>query len=673
MLVGHWPLIGNTNDYSGYNNNGTPTSITYTAGRIGQAASFNGTNSMVDLGNPSALSSIGGTTNISVSAWVFYTAFGGGGQTYSVITVKGGTPWTWLMENPSNTFRFRISAGGTDTNISDTSAHLLNRWYHVVGTYDGATMKIYVDGVLKNSKAQTGALGSNSTTAKIGTFQGTNYNFTGRINDVRVYNHTLSDFEIKELAKAKVTHLTLNGTTIDNAGYGYNGTPQASTSYTTDSKLYSQAFQNTDGGGSKAITIANGTQNITGDQTIAMWLFPTSFAARRNPWNKAYGGEGTITQETGGTLTYFWGTHGGDNVPYQGFASGGLTLNTWNHVVLVRDLSASTPQLRWYINGVLSTVATPSYTAAAATTNGTTIAAGYTSPYQGRISDVRQYGTALSATDVLALYNRRASFDNAGNIHIGEYIEIDDNATMGVNSLGQVLYESLSTVGIADDALKAFWPLTENSEDFTINGFNLTAVNSPTVSFADGYSFNGTNQYLTIAHTTELNPGTGNFTYSFMFRSPTLRAGQVFGKRSTANIEMQLANDGTMYTYMANTAGTTSAITITNAYTANTWHHYSVTRNGTAAIVYIDGVQRGTATLPAGLDISPTSAFEIGRDPGNGVEYFQGNVKIFKYFTRALSAAEVAIESDIQSKSNKKVIIQKDGEAFIQGTLYEGL
>jgi hypothetical protein len=438
MLVGHWPLIGNTNDYSGFNNNGTPTSITYTTGKIGQAASFNGTNSMVDLGNPSALSSIGGTTNISVSAWVFYTAFGGGGQTYSVITVKG-SPWTWLMENPSNTFRFRITAGGTDTNISDTSAHLLNRWYHVVGTYDGATMKIYVDGVLKNSKAQTGVLGSNSTTAKIGTYQGTNYNFTGRINDVRVYNHTLSEYEIKELYKAKVTHLPLDGHSLDIAGYLYNGTPQASTSYTTDSKIYSQAFQNTDGGGSKAITIENGTQNITGDQTIAMWLFPTSFAARRNPWNKAYGGEGTITQETNGSLTYFWGTNGGNSTPYQGFASGALTLNAWNHIAIVRDLSASTPQLRWYINGILSTTATPSYTAATATTNGTTIGAGYTSPYHGRISDVRQYGTALTVTDILALYNKRANFDNLGNVSTHELDENSFSTNYNINDKGQIL------------------------------------------------------------------------------------------------------------------------------------------------------------------------------------------------------------------------------------------
>jgi hypothetical protein len=327
------------------------------------------------------------------------------------------------MENPSNTFKFRITAGGTDTSISDTSAHLLNRWYHVVGTYNGATMKIYVDGVLKNSKAQTGTLATNSVTAKIGTFQGTNYNFTGRINDVRVYNHTLSEYEVKELAKAKVTHLPLDGHSLDIAGYLYNGTPQASTSYTTDSKIYSQAFQNTDGGGSKAITIENGTQNITGDQTIAMWLFPTSFAARRNPWNKAYGGEGTITQETNGVLNYFWGTNGGNSTPYQGFTSGVLTLNTWNHIAIVRDLSGTTPQLRWYINGALSTTATPSYTAATATTNGTTIGAGYTSPYHGRISDVRQYGTALTVTDILALYNRRANFDNLGNVSAGEFLE----------------------------------------------------------------------------------------------------------------------------------------------------------------------------------------------------------------------------------------------------------
>lgn len=156
---------------------------------------FDGTNDYIDCGNDSSLSALGGTTNITASAWVYYTAYGGGGQPYSVITVKG-SPWTWLMENPSNTFTFRITAGGSDVNVVDTSTHLLNTWYNVVGTYDGSNMRIYVNGVLKNTRAQAGILGTNSETAKIGTYQGTNYNLTGRIANVSIYNRTLSSTEI---------------------------------------------------------------------------------------------------------------------------------------------------------------------------------------------------------------------------------------------------------------------------------------------------------------------------------------------------------------------------------------------------------------------------------------------------------------------------------------------
>ena len=39
-LIAHWPLNGDTNDISGNGLHGTPTNITYSAGKIGQAASI---------------------------------------------------------------------------------------------------------------------------------------------------------------------------------------------------------------------------------------------------------------------------------------------------------------------------------------------------------------------------------------------------------------------------------------------------------------------------------------------------------------------------------------------------------------------------------------------------------------------------------------------------------
>jgi hypothetical protein len=191
-----YPTSGGTTwtDLSGNGNNGTL--VNGVAQDVG-FLSFDGTNDYVDCGNTASLSAIAGTSNITVSGWVYYTAYGGGGQPYSVITVKGN-PWTWLLENPSNTFNFRITAGGADVTVADTSTHLLNTWYNVVGTYDGSNMRIYVNGILKNIRAQTGTLGTNSETAKIGTYQGTNYNLTGRISNVSIYNRALSAAEIQQ-------------------------------------------------------------------------------------------------------------------------------------------------------------------------------------------------------------------------------------------------------------------------------------------------------------------------------------------------------------------------------------------------------------------------------------------------------------------------------------------
>lgn len=65
-------------------------------------------------------------------------------------------------------------------------------------------------------------------------------------------------------------------------------------------------------GSNDVVSVANSTSlQVTGDQTIVMWLKPLQLGARRNPIAKAYGGEGTITFEPGNTLNYYWGTGGG--------------------------------------------------------------------------------------------------------------------------------------------------------------------------------------------------------------------------------------------------------------------------------------------------------------------------------------------------------------------------
>lgn len=155
----------------------------------------------------------------------------------------------------------------------------------------------------------------------------------------------------------------------------------------------------------KVAIVDDDALKVIGSQTISLWLKPTDISAgRQNPYNKAYGGEGTITQETNGRLSYYWGRGGGNSSPYQGFQmTNNLQNNQWAHVVIVRDLDEM--KLRWYKNGVLTNQTNASYSEAIASPFGIVIGAGYAGNYAGIIDDVRLYNRALSAEEVDLLYS----------------------------------------------------------------------------------------------------------------------------------------------------------------------------------------------------------------------------------------------------------------------------
>ena len=93
-----------------------------------------------------------------------------------------------------------------------------NTWYHVAVTIDSSKKYIlYINGQnvksgtcadTPDSKWFTIGARSNSATGGIG---GASYYFYGKINDVRLYNHALSQKEVKEISKALVLHYPLNG------------------------------------------------------------------------------------------------------------------------------------------------------------------------------------------------------------------------------------------------------------------------------------------------------------------------------------------------------------------------------------------------------------------------------------------------------------------------------
>src|SRR5207245_7665367 len=84
-----------------------------------------------------------------------------------------------------------------DSYLRGTSTPALNSWTHVAATYDGATLRIYANGVLQASKAVSGAITTSTGALRIGGDSVWGEWFAGLIDDVRVYNRALTATELQ--------------------------------------------------------------------------------------------------------------------------------------------------------------------------------------------------------------------------------------------------------------------------------------------------------------------------------------------------------------------------------------------------------------------------------------------------------------------------------------------
>jgi hypothetical protein len=139
-----------------------------------------------------------------------------------------------------------------------------------------------------------------------------------------------------------------------------------------------------------------------------MWIRPATGAngARRNPYNQAYGGSGTITHEPNGTFNYYFGTSGFDGGTYAAIGSTfTVVADETAFICVTRD--QATNVTKWYKNSVLGATSTAAgYTT---TNNGSrpiTIGIGYTGVrFIGNIYNVAVYNRALTADEVAQNFN----------------------------------------------------------------------------------------------------------------------------------------------------------------------------------------------------------------------------------------------------------------------------
>lgn len=197
-LVAGFHLNGNSTDFSGNNNHGTDTAITYSLanGKFNQGGGFNGSTSGITLGTSTSLN----PAVITISCWVKPTAT----QNYKTIvarwdTVGGINTRSFNLSFgylTNNRVAFTVSSDGTDAGTHsavDPIAMTNDIWYHVVAIYDGSTIFVYKNGNLVASTAHTTMKSSPNNRTSIGCQAGRVGDalgsfITGAIDEVQIYN-----------------------------------------------------------------------------------------------------------------------------------------------------------------------------------------------------------------------------------------------------------------------------------------------------------------------------------------------------------------------------------------------------------------------------------------------------------------------------------------------------
>lgn len=159
------------------------------------AIQFDGTNDFVTIPDNNTLDI---SNAITLEAWVYATKNTG---VQNVICKSSGTANTGYIFPRTNdgwaNAVIYLYAGG-NWRVVSASYPSLNAWHHLAATYDGATIKMYIDGVQVTSVPQTGTIAVNTNPLTLGTqpASGSEY-FGGTADEFRVWNVARTQAEIQ--------------------------------------------------------------------------------------------------------------------------------------------------------------------------------------------------------------------------------------------------------------------------------------------------------------------------------------------------------------------------------------------------------------------------------------------------------------------------------------------
>lgn len=195
-LVSWWRMEGDALDEMGANN-GTVTGATPATGYLGRGYSFDGVDDLIDIGNDASLNIIG---NITISTWIKINVLGTNYGIVGKLKIFDTAALTQyhLSIATDNNLYFQISDGTTKEYANIAHGFSINTWNHVVSTWNGTHIQIYINGQLKKTQASTiNSMQSTANNAWIGRSpDSVSFPFNGTIDEVRIYNRALNQTEI---------------------------------------------------------------------------------------------------------------------------------------------------------------------------------------------------------------------------------------------------------------------------------------------------------------------------------------------------------------------------------------------------------------------------------------------------------------------------------------------
>ena len=465
-LIGMWSFNGvdmtatTATDRSGQGNNGTLNGeVAEVGGKVGQALHFDGSNNdFIDIDDPGASSvfDFASTDPISVSTWVYPTAWAGG---FGSLWTKGPTDSGsqdgifGLQHNSGCTttcgLTFFYRAGGSFHEYGTSSAPFsLNTWQHITFTYTfgtGSSAKIYVNGKLQPGSWISGNGNASVVDTNDSIWLGANQfdeDYIGRIDEFRIYNRILSTTEVDSLyAFGGGTHV--NSSVSQNQGSGRLESSVAlywafdATSGTTATDTSTNGFTGTltnmedpgdwvtgqignaldFDGSNEYVTVADDDTSLdvvdARHFTLTGWFNRDTFAAdhtviaKRNGIANTDDGYIVYIDDTTDKLT-FEASDAADTDEYQLESVSTFTATGWHHFAISWNDTSST-ETKLYIDGVAeNATATGTFGNMGSMANAVAFRAGAESdagnPFDGKLDELRLYNRSLLADEVAQLY-----------------------------------------------------------------------------------------------------------------------------------------------------------------------------------------------------------------------------------------------------------------------------